>query len=270
MADPQQSQQDPTASAGDSLAAQAGAALAAEAAAEEAMSAYLEEARREAIAQGLAITAAALAALWLAQLTASFNRAVRRALLSPAVAARLVAQLATEAVADAVFGAVRAITTAGQRNGWGDARTKHELSLALSIDGPSRIELVQPDAIEIRQDGSVGVDVSAGLGTEHDEQQLKRSGLSWRGRIQRAVRSRTTEVIGWSVQQTLAARGFSRKKWVTRHDARVRHTHGMADGQIVDLDQPFIVGASLMMYPGDALGGLDETINCRCRMIGVR
>lgn len=56
------------------------------------------------------------------------------------------------------------------------------------------------------------------------------------------------------------------KEWLAAHDERVRPTHRGADGQRVPVSQPFIVGNSALMYPGDPQGPPDEVINCRCAM----
>lgn len=57
-----------------------------------------------------------------------------------------------------------------------------------------------------------------------------------------------------------------RKCWTATKDNRTRHDHGMADGQIVDYDQPFDVGGYKMMFPGDKSGGAPGHLiyNCRC------
>lgn len=57
------------------------------------------------------------------------------------------------------------------------------------------------------------------------------------------------------------------KKWVATKDNRTRHDHGMADGQIVDYDKPFIVGGYKLMFPGDKSGPAHEVYNCRCKMV---
>lgn len=60
------------------------------------------------------------------------------------------------------------------------------------------------------------------------------------------------------------ANGFKYKYWRSQRDGRVRHTHMILDGQIKKNDEPFKVGKSLGMYPGDSSLPLDERINCRC------
>lgn len=60
-----------------------------------------------------------------------------------------------------------------------------------------------------------------------------------------------------------------RRKWNCNKDARTRHSHGMADGQIVEgTKTPFTVGGYKMMFPCDKSMGAPghEIYNCRCRM----
>ena len=62
-----------------------------------------------------------------------------------------------------------------------------------------------------------------------------------------------------------------RKRWIAAKDARTRHDHGAADGQIVMWDEPFEVGGFEMMFPGDRSGGAPGRLiyNCRCTMATV-
>lgn len=62
--------------------------------------------------------------------------------------------------------------------------------------------------------------------------------------------------------------GFKFKEWLAMLDEKTRETHAVADGQKVDIDTPFIVGNSLMMFPTDTSLGAppEEIINCRCIM----
>lgn len=64
--------------------------------------------------------------------------------------------------------------------------------------------------------------------------------------------------------ETAAANGFKHKYWRTQRDKRVRMSHAMLDGEIVEYDKPFKMGKERPMYPGDSSLPLGERINCRC------
>lgn len=56
------------------------------------------------------------------------------------------------------------------------------------------------------------------------------------------------------------------KTWHTVGDISVRDTHVAANGQTKPLNEPFVVGGSLLNYPSDTSLGSDmkEIYNCRC------
>lgn len=54
------------------------------------------------------------------------------------------------------------------------------------------------------------------------------------------------------------------KEWVATADDRTRDTHAEVDGQRVPIDEPFKVGGSELMFPGDPNGEPGEVIQCRC------
>lgn len=54
------------------------------------------------------------------------------------------------------------------------------------------------------------------------------------------------------------------KSWHTTRDGRTRPSHADANRQTVPLREPFIVGGSRLMHPGDVNGPAEEVINCRC------
>lgn len=61
-----------------------------------------------------------------------------------------------------------------------------------------------------------------------------------------------------------------KKEWIATLDGRTRHSHGKADGQQVEIDGKFKVGASELRYPGDFQNGTPEELyNCRCTMATV-
>ena len=57
------------------------------------------------------------------------------------------------------------------------------------------------------------------------------------------------------------------KEWVAVNDARTRDDHSAANGQVVSKNGDFIVGGSVLRYPGDPLGPPQQVINCRCTFV---
>lgn len=57
-----------------------------------------------------------------------------------------------------------------------------------------------------------------------------------------------------------------KKVWISMNDDKTRDSHLDADGQEQNIDEPFEVGDSLLMEPGDdSLGAdIEEIANCRC------
>ena len=93
----------------------------------------------------------------------------------------------------------------------------------------------------------------------------------------RTERIARTEMLSTSNQGHLSAYEQSgvveRIQWLSARDDRVRDDHRAADGQIVDLGQPFKVGNDLMDAPGigvnGTLGPPEQTIQCRCTTVPV-
>ena len=58
-----------------------------------------------------------------------------------------------------------------------------------------------------------------------------------------------------------------KKRWAATSDHRTRSAHNEANGQIVDMDEKFIVGGMEMEHAGDPAGGAKNNVNCRCVII---
>jgi hypothetical protein len=58
----------------------------------------------------------------------------------------------------------------------------------------------------------------------------------------------------------------SKKMWIAVLDDHTREEHALADGQEVEINEPFIVGGEMLMYPGDDSMGASvaNVIRCRC------
>lgn len=93
--------------------------------------------------------------------------------------------------------------------------------------------------------------------------------LAKRQRAQTIARTETFSVINESHIETYKVNGIEWKEWLTAGDERVRDAHMAADGQIVRIDQPFVVGGDYLMFPGDPHGSASNIINCRCVSLPV-
>lgn len=92
----------------------------------------------------------------------------------------------------------------------------------------------------------------------------------YRTAVSRIARTLATENWNLKVAGTLDTLGFEMKRWVSKHDARVRPTHTIAHGQTVRLADRFIVGAARLLFPGDPAAPIGEVANCRCTLVGTR
>jgi hypothetical protein len=60
-------------------------------------------------------------------------------------------------------------------------------------------------------------------------------------------------------------RSAVKRRWSSTGDRKVRDTHVAMDGQVVQVDAPFISpSGARLMFPGDPNGPPEEVINCRC------
>jgi hypothetical protein len=116
------------------------------------------------------------------------------------------------------------------------------------------------------------VDTLVEEATSRGLQQTQRPAAAehWRTFAEQFNRTWSTAAYNADAFAALQQAGFTHKRWVTRHDDRVRTTHREVDGWAVGMQAAFIVGGAPMMYPGDPMGPPQETINCRCVLVGVR
>lgn len=73
-------------------------------------------------------------------------------------------------------------------------------------------------------------------------------------------------IFNYSDYDNAMNNGFTKKQWITEKDDKVRITHVEVDDSIVDINEPFVVGDSLLMFPKDTSLGAsaEEVVNCRC------
>lgn len=74
-------------------------------------------------------------------------------------------------------------------------------------------------------------------------------------------------VLNYKDYSEAKKRGFTKKRWWTENDSRVRMTHIPLEGEVIPIDDLFVVGEALMRFPHDyeyAAEYPEELVNCRC------
>lgn len=99
--------------------------------------------------------------------------------------------------------------------------------------------------------------------------ELTTPGSSWSAMPELLARAEATGAYNSYALDQLARAGFTHKRWVTRHDDRVRPTHRAAEGQTAPLGSEFIVGGFALRYPADPAAPAVETAGCRCVVVGA-
>ena len=81
----------------------------------------------------------------------------------------------------------------------------------------------------------------------------------------------TLTIVEEATQESFQRDGINRKRWLAsiNNPTPPRPSHREAHGQVVGVDEPFIVGGSELMHPGDPNAPLEETMNCRCDSVAV-
>ena len=82
----------------------------------------------------------------------------------------------------------------------------------------------------------------------------------------RIARTETTSASGLAAIETARQSNLvMTKEWISATDNRTRRDHFIENGQIVDLEEPFIMAdGSSVFYPGDINARPSQIINCRC------
>lgn len=176
--------------------------------------------------------------------------------LPPVVGEWLSSSIAESDIPDAAYDSAVAVLVTAQAEGW-TARTRDDqLRLALR-PGEGETSLLAAASRRGPRNGARWDDLDVG-------------GVSFMDRMKRDARTAVTGLDGILTSSALRDQGFTRKRWVTRHDAKVRETHVAAEGQTVPLDEAFIVGSYPLMYPGERGAPPALIVNCRCVMVGTR
>lgn len=162
--------------------------------------------------------------------------------------------LAYSDIPEAAYNSIRAVFAAAASQLWPERVTNDQLRIALQVDAAETEPVV---AAAYPRHGAAW-------------EGLDQGGMKFMDRMKRDARTAVTGLDGILTGSALRDQGFTRKRWVTKHDAKVRETHAEAEGQTVALDEPFYVGGYPLMHPGERSAPPAIVINCRCVMVGTR
>ena len=94
-------------------------------------------------------------------------------------------------------------------------------------------------------------------------------------RARRIASTTTTTAFEKGQEKAMRENGMFGRMWLSQRDVHVRRGHLEADGQTVELDEPFEVAPSLaareeeLQFPGDPEGSPANVINCRCTALPI-
>lgn len=238
----------------------AGGAVARQVRLESAVERILDRALSRFMARALEMARHDRTGLMLGQLWQAWDAAIASAgdEMPAEVADWIVPIFADSEVPGLVYESAQAVFATGAVEGWPVSVIDDQLRLALAPDASPSESLVAAAARrKMPRHGAPWADLDAG-------------GMKFMDRMKRDARTSVTGLDGLLTDRTLADKGFTRKRWVTRKDAKVRHTHVEAEGQTVPLAEPFIVGDYPLQYPGQRGAPPELIYNCRCVIVGTR
>ena len=112
----------------------------------------------------------------------------------------------------------------------------------------------------------ISIGQKAGLGQREIAKLISKNASSiGRQRGALIARTETHSAGNYGAKKQAESTGLNmRREWIAASGGRTRDTHADADGQVVGMDEPFIIGGESLDYPGDPSGSAAEIIGCRC------
>lgn len=113
------------------------------------------------------------------------------------------------------------------------------------------------------------IDVTARHTNDEEDDDTPTSYWTSRDRAQIIAENEANSFENYTEYRDAKAKGYTKKRWLTEKDDKVRLTHELVDEKTVNIDGLFLVGDSLMRFPHDTEYDADpsEIINCRCACI---
>ena len=81
------------------------------------------------------------------------------------------------------------------------------------------------------------------------------------------ARTESTKSANFGINMGAESSDYEVQKfWINTKDKRTRRSHLLMTQDRIAINQPFIVGGTPMMYPGEVGAPAAEVVNCRCVM----
>jgi hypothetical protein len=81
------------------------------------------------------------------------------------------------------------------------------------------------------------------------------------------ARTESTTAANYGINMGAESSDYEVNKfWINTKDKRTRASHLAMTNERIAINQPFMVGGTAMMYPGDPSAPAKEVVNCRCVM----
>lgn len=78
------------------------------------------------------------------------------------------------------------------------------------------------------------------------------------------------DIVGYKEMRDAIDNGYTRKKWVTQNDLKVRRSHMKMEGKTIPIKDFFELERGRMLYPHDFVNCPEETVNCRCSLVYLK
>jgi len=114
------------------------------------------------------------------------------------------------------------------------------------------------------------VEVADYLDNKWSKKKRERQFTWTQARVKRAVETQIHGEMEASKLEYAEAKGYTRKRWVTQGDSKVRTSHSRANGQTVGLYEEFRLDNGKAMYPSDPKLPPRERMNCRCFILQLK
>lgn len=142
------------------------------------------------------------------------------------------------------------------------------------VNGSSFIQIAQTTAAKIGE--LIDLALKEGWSIPRMQESITEAfGIFEDYRSERIARTEVIRASNAGSTDQFKAWGVKRHEWLSTQDDRTRTTppdefdHKKANGEVVEIGQPFMWTGEPLMYPGDPAGSAANIIQCRCTTLPV-